>query len=161
MTVRQVSEPTQSFKVAPVAKIQHALVGENIAGEKSPIASHGPKWCTPQAPTTQDLDTLCVGGAGLKVCPILQSDSSVMGWTGCDASELVGSCDSQQPDPQPMSTTQKAESDRELIKALDRQSANICRRCDAILPASSEIDTPGDDRRECPRCRLIQEVPAA
>lgn len=163
MNVRQRSELTQSFKVAPRTKSQYALVGEDNAGEQSPTASQRPEAPTPRhhTDTTHDLDTLCVVGSGLNVCPILQSYSSVTGWTGGDVSELVGSCDSQQSAPQPMSTTQQAESERELIKTLDRQSANICTRCNAILPPSSEMDIPGDDRRECPRCRFVQEVPAA
>jgi len=138
MSVRHVSRFTQSFKVAPFGTLQYALVGEDNAGEQSPTASQRPEAPTPRhhTDTTHDLDTLCVVGSGLNVCPILQSDSSVLGWTGCDVPRSDATPDSQQSARSRMSAT-RTKSAGELSRGLD------------------------GDRRQYPRCSPTQEVKAS
>lgn len=161
MTVRRFEVLTQWFKSAHGSTIDYAVVERKHAGENAPAAPHGPGPIRPE--TTQDLDTLCVDGLGLNVCPSSQSDICVAGWTGVGASERTEQSRSQLARRPQMSATPHTdhESKRDLVAALDRADANRCRRCKTLLPPAAELDVPGDDRRECPRCRFIQEVPAA
>ena len=162
MNVRQSAKGTRSFKVADGATIDYAVVEKERAGENAPATPHRPERAPARARTTLDLNTLCVDGLGLNVCPSSQSRISVIGRARVGVDGLDATDGSHQQNHSSMSTTPKStQSKRDVIRALDRQSANICRRCNAILPSDAELDVPGDDRRECPRCRLIQEVPAA
>lgn len=163
MTVRRYGGVTQWFKSIPGPTIDYAVVEKTRTGENAPVAPHRPEPSLTRARTTQDLNTLCVVGSRLNVCPSSQSGISVTGRASVGVSDRDEQGGGQSADQTEMSATPHSdhESDRNLVQALDRADANRCRRCKTLLPPSAELDVPGDDRRECPRCRLIQEVPAA
>lgn len=105
MSVRRFGLFTQWFKSTHGATIDYALVDKKHAGENAPAAPHGPERLPARAATTQDLNTLCVDGSGLNVCPWSQSHISVTGRTAVGASGREEECSSQSADQTQMSAT--------------------------------------------------------